>query len=481
MASSQSIFECIGTIRHRGGQLRLANMDRMSCGHFINAFFHYTGQRSALKDESTPVPSCETVAEVSELVTGKKPYWSACTGYPSPDPETHMRRCMQSFAPAYIGVRGFETQINTCESFRKYYEIALKFANNSLNQRLPENYKPPSCGTVNGVIASLTGGGVQWPGCTNYDPTRVREHLTDCVASEPREYLHLRDCVSVRHMYEERLRATHGGLPSSYSVLSCTDAQAVLDKVIAYKEEQEAKRIAQAEAAEQARLEAAERQQQKIEEARAKIRAEQQARRKSSVTCDPGPNRYPDHEYGELLTSLETGCVPTLTSKAQLFAAALGEGLTSQCNLPRDTNDRMAIAKFVSASIPVAIGGRNYSASDLGDMISDQGSSQAAYAAGTMAFRSFKSCEDPHAIATANGLAKYINETASQSVWVDGCEIEYATIYSRSQCQCMADAIRGIDPNVHSREFSRGSIKALIEGNPLAALQMATLCGVGDY
>lgn len=172
-------------------------------------------QKSVLRDKTKPVPSCDIVAEVSALVTGKKPYWSECTDYPAPDPKTHIRKCMQSFAPAYYGAN-YESQISTCSSFQRGYEIALKSANNRHTQRLPDDYVPPSCDDVNSVIASLTGGGDQWLGCVNYDATRVRQHLLACVASDRRDFLQLRDCAAVRNLYEERLRATHGGLPQSY-------------------------------------------------------------------------------------------------------------------------------------------------------------------------------------------------------------------------------------------------------------------------
>jgi hypothetical protein len=480
-SSSRSVLDCVGTIRHRNGSLKFSRMDSTPCAAFLNRLSREIGQPSLFRDSNSELPSCDVVAEVSEMLTGKQPLWGDCTGYPSQDLETHMRECMQSFAPAYFGPR-FETQIATCESYRRAYEAALKFANNRNNQRLPEGYQPPSCDAVNRVIAGATGGsGAQWPGCMNYDPARVQEHVLACVAAEPEEFLSLRDCVAVRAVYEERLRATHGGLPANYSLLSCQDAQAVLDKAAAYKEEQEATRVARAEAAEQARQEAAEKRRLRIEEARAQIRAEQQARRGSSKTCNPGPNRHPDHEYGDVLTALEDSCVPTLTAEAQLFAAGLAEGLTSQCGLPGDPNDRVAVAKFVAATIPVGIGGRQYSNPDLGGMMADQAASQAAYAAGALAFRSLESCQDEQAIAFANSLAGYLKETASQSPWVDGCEIQYATLYSRQKCQCMADAMRGFDPGIHSRTFSRDAIKAMIEGNPLAATQMAVQCGIGDY
>jgi hypothetical protein len=456
-------------------------MDDTACAVFLNSLARELGQPSLFRDKNSELPSCDVVAEVAEMLTGKQPNWGNCTGYPSPDPEAHMRECMQSFAPAYFGPR-FEGRIASCEGWLRAYERALAFANNRDNQRVPEGYERPSCDSVNAVIAGTTGGsGVQWPGCMNYDPAAVREHLLTCVATAPKEFLNLRDCVAVRSVYEERLRATHGGLPADYSLLSCHDAQAVLDKAAAYKEEQAARRVAQAEAEERARQEAAEKRSLRIEEARAQIRAGQQARRKSSGTCDPGPNRHPDQEYGEVLTALEASCVPALTAEAQLFAAGLAEGLTSQCGLPEDADDRMAVAKFVAATLPVAIGGHQYSNPDVGGMVADQVASQSAYAAGGLAFRSLESCHDEQAIAFANGLAAYLEETASQSPWVDGCEIQYATLYSRQQCQCVADAMRGFDPEFHSRTFSRDAIKSMIEGNPLAATQMAVQCGIGDY
>ena len=238
-ASAQSLFECMGTIRYPNGMSKFQNMDRGVCAAILKQFFREIDRLSVLRDETQPIPSCGVVAEVAKMMTGKAPFWSACTDYPAPDPKSHMQKCMQAFAPAYYGARGFETQIRTCEGFRRGYEIALKAANNRHTQQIPRGYGPPACGTINEVIATVTGGGIQWQGCANYDPTRVREHLLACVATLPREFGQWHDCGTVRTVYEERLRATHGGLPSNYSILSCDDAQVVLDKAVAYRRAQE--------------------------------------------------------------------------------------------------------------------------------------------------------------------------------------------------------------------------------------------------
>lgn len=237
----------------------------------------------------------------------------------------------------------------------------------------------------------------------------------------------------------------------------------------------------QAKAAEKARQDAAELQRQKVERERTRIRAMHQAHSKSKVACDPVENLYPNNEHGAILTSLETGCVPTLTPKSQLFVAGLGEQLIKQCELPVKMKDRITVANFVAASVPVGVGGRNYGNSDVGVMMQDQVSSQMAYTAGSLAFKNFDGCSDRRAIAISNSLVRYLSTTSNQSIWVQGCEIQYATLYSKNQCQCMVDAIRGFDPGIHSREFSRSSIKSMIGGNPMAALQMAVKCGVGDY
>ncbi len=479
--SAQSLFECMATIRHRNGVSKFQKMDGSRCAEVLGRFFREIGRPGALRDETQPVPSCKVVAEVAELMTGNTPYWSACTDYPAPDSNAHMRKCMQAFVPAYYGARGFEKQIGTCEGFKRGYEIALKSANNRHNQKVPQGYRPPTCDAVNEVIASVTGGAIQWPGCANYDPTKVREHLLACVAAEPRESLRWRDCRAVRMAYEERLRATHGGLPSDYAIVSCDDAQAVLDKAVAYKKAQEAERIRRAEAAKRERESSIEREREKVEAARAKILAKRKATRAARPACDPGPNRYPDHEYGDVLSALEASCAPTLSPKAQLFAAGLGEGLVKQCSLPRSVEDRMRVAKFVAASVQVGVGGGQYSNPDYTKMMGDQAASQAAYSVGVMTFRGLEGCNSRAAVALADGLARYLAQTAAQSTWVDGCELQYAGRYSRGQCQCMADSIRALDPDIHARQFSRGSIQSLSARNPVLTLQMATQCGIGDY
>lgn len=479
--SAQSIFACVGTIRYGNGQSRFSRMAGWRCADFTRSFYREIGR--ATRMEAAAVPSCDTVAEVAELMTGNKPYWSACTGYPSADPAAHMRRCMESFAPGYYG-SGFRAHISSCSKFRKGYELALKMANRSHNQRVPEGYVPAQCDKVNEVIASLTGGTAQGSSCMGYDPARVKEHLVACVAAKPSEYRQLRDCVSIRSIYEQRLRATHGGLPENYSTLSCADAQAALDTVIAYNEKKDAERKDRALASEKRRQEQMNRQRETLEVARDKIRERQQTRGRPSTNCKPRPARYPEDKYNypHLLKSLQAGCAPALTPHEQLFVAGLGHELTSKCRLPNNLKDRLEVAKFIAAALPVGMGGSKYGDPNLGEMMKDQVRSQEAYMAGAMAFKDFdKGCKDPRAVAVANSLTNYVKTTASNSSWVDGCDVKYATLYSRGQCQCMANAIRGIDPSIHSKPFSRDSIKRLIGGNPLGALQMATQCGVGDY
>lgn len=478
--SAQSLFDCIGTIRHSNGASKFARMESRRCAETIKQLLREIGRVEAFRDETQPIPSCDVVAAAAEMMTGDAPHWSACTGYPSTDPTAHMRTCMEAFAPRYYGTRGFPAQLGTCEQFLRGYELALKSANPRDNQRVPDSYSPLPCEIVNPVIASLTGAELQWAGCSNYDPSNVRDHLLACVASSPRDFLSFRDCNQVRSAYEERLRATHGGLPRAYSVLSCGEAQAVLDKAAAHKEAAEARKVARAEAAERERQAAADRERGRVEAARDRILAEREARRAPALTCDPGPNRYPDHEYGEVLTGLATSCVRTLSPKAQLFAAGLGEGLVKDCKLPRNAGDRMRIAEFVATSMQVAAGGGQYGNPNLGAMMHDQAASQTAYMAGVMTFRALRGCGSPSP-EFAEGLARYLERTAGRSTWVDGCEVQYAALYSRSQCQCMADKIRALDPAIHTRKFSRGSIQGLINGNPLLALQMAMQCGIGDY
>ena len=478
--SAQSVFECMGTIRHRNGTSKFARIDRSGCAQINRQLMREIGRIDALRDEAELIPSCDVVAGAAEMMTGNAPSWSACTGYPSADATAHMRNCMAAFAPASYGTRGLPTQLETCDQFRRGYELALKFASERHNQRVPAAYRPPDCDVVNKVIASLTGRELQWAGCSNYDPSNVREHLLACVAASPREVLNFRDCNAVRAAYEQRLRATHGGLPSDYAVLPCGEAQAVLDKAAAIKEAEAARRVERAAAAERERQAAIDAAHSRVEAARARILAEREARRAPPLDCSPGPNRYPDHEYGEVLTGLKASCVRPLSPKAQLFVAGLGEGLVRDCNLPRNTGDRVRIAEFVASSMQVAVGGGQYGNPDLGAMMHDQAASQAAYMAGVMTFRALGGCESP-APEFAEGLAGYIERTAAQSRWVDGCELQYATLYSRSQCQCMADKIRALDPGIHTSEFSRGSIQGPIQGNPLLALQMARQCGVGDY
>ena len=482
VTSARSLFECMGTLRHRNGQSKFANPNAEACATIVRMLFREMGRISEFRNEATPLPSCQVVAQAYEMMRGKPPYWSACTGYPNPDPDTHMRKCMPTFATAYYGTRGARATA-TCETFRRAYETALKRANNRDGQRLPAGYAPPPCASVNEVIVSLTGAESQWSGCANYDPAKVRDHLLACVGAEPREFLQWRNCAAVRMVYEQRLKATHGGLPPNYAILACDDAQVVLDKAVAYRENQDVQRRARADAAEQARVAAAERQQERVRAAREAILAQRKNRPATTLrACESGQNKYPEHEYGEILTALEVSCRPAPSNKALLFMAGLGEQILKNCaRVPANSADRTAIARFIAASVQVGVGGSQYNNPDLGIMMRDQAGSQAAYLAGAATFRGLDGCADPGASTFANGLARYLKESAAASAWVDGCELYYATRYSRGQCQCMAESLRAVAPAIHDSQFSRASIKGMIDRAPLQGLQMAVTCKVSDY
>lgn len=464
---AQRLFACVGTL----SSMIYQEMHKRACADLARSVRHDLGQTKAA------LPSCRVLAEVSVMMTGQAPAWGDCLDYPGDEPQAHLRRCLAGFAPAYYGERGYKQRLETCEGALASYEQALKASQAEWSNRLPEHYRRPSCDLVHPVIAELIGREAMYLQCAQYDPADVRGHLLRCLTSRDDQYLNLADCPAVRRAYEARLRATHGGLPPSYRVLSCGEAQAVLDKAVAEREaskRQKASLVAQKEQAEHERQGA---EQKRLEQLREEICARQAKREKTTEACDPGPNRYPERAQGEILTALQSGCVSAIPAKALLFIGGLAEPLVGQCRLPPNSAERLELARFIQTAQLAAAGGSQYSNPDLGRMVEDQAQSQQAYLLGLGTFEDLGGCRSP----MASGILGYLRALRANSLWIDGCEVHYAGRYTREQCACVADHLMMLFPDIHARPFSRGAISWLTEAQPFVALQLGVSCRIGNY
>ena len=374
--SAGALFDCVGALP----SMIYQEMNQRSCSDIA---------RSVSADlRRQDLPTCQVLAEVSLMMTGQAPGWASCLDYPSVDPQAHMHRCLAGFAPGYFGESAYKRRLETCEGLLAAYEQALKASRPDTQNRVPDDYRRLSCDQVHPLVKTLTGREARWLQCAQYQVGAVPDHLLRCLTSQDDGYLRLQTCPAVRRAYEERLRATHGGLPTDYRPLSCSDAQVVLDKAVAEKEaQQQQQRIAAANEAQTRRLQQAAQEQERLETRRAEIRTRQAAAPASAIeSCNPGPNLYPRLVHGEILTALRSGCVDAIPSEALLFLGGLAEPLVKQCRLPPNSAERLQLAMFSQTAQLAAAGGSQYSNPDLGRMMEDQLQSQQAYLLGLATF-----------------------------------------------------------------------------------------------
>lgn len=120
-----------------------------------------------LDDQSIPRPSCETVAEVVELIRGRPSAWQPCLGYDeAADKFTHFKGCIVPFLEGRYGsdtnaalsrVSGMD-----CKRALATYGQALGLIyppiqeqGPFLGRRLPPSYADPDCDQVNAYVADI--------------------------------------------------------------------------------------------------------------------------------------------------------------------------------------------------------------------------------------------------------------------------------------------------------------------------------------
>lgn len=199
--------------------------------------------------------------------------------------------------------------------------------------------------------------------------------------------------------------------------------------------------------------------------------------------CGATPRDYRQHEYRDVLYSIEKPCNRTLSPKEQVFVAGLSQYFLTQCKYPSDIQSRLKLQKFLTSSAFVGVIGRQYGNPNLGKGLGDQAASGIAYAAGQK-FAELIDCK-PGGEIIAHNVVDYLDRTSSGPAegpnYVAECTNYYSGRYTKQQCQCLADIGRSVFPNIHQTRFSSGSIKRIIQSNPFVGLQIAMQCKIGDY
>jgi hypothetical protein len=194
--------------------------------------------------------------------------------------------------------------------------------------------------------------------------------------------------------------------------------------------------------------------------------------------CPATPEKYRSLEFGDARFTIEESCARTLTQNEQIFVAAIAQTLFKNCRLPRDREGRAAVERFTKATA-LALSLQKPDG-PLQETIAAQADAAAAFNAGTSMMEDIP-CNGPEAALLSRGIVIYLKRTSANSRFVAGCTEFYAGRYNRKQCQCIAETLRAVLPDIDQRYFDRDIIKESIHHSPFIALPLMFSCGMGNY
>jgi hypothetical protein len=188
--------------------------------------------------------------------------------------------------------------------------------------------------------------------------------------------------------------------------------------------------------------------------------------------CGPTPEKYRDLEFGDARFAVEEDCQRTFTQDEQLFLAGIAERLRSHCKLPRDRAGRALVEQFTkAATLTVHLENQQQALRPRW---------APAFTEGESLVDGFE-CTGPEAALLARGIVLYLKRTSGVSRFVAGCVEFYASRYDKTQCTCIADAVRPVVPEVDLRFFDRELVKDSIHHSPRVAVTLMLSCGVSEY
>lgn len=212
-------------------------------------------------------------------------------------------------------------------------------------------------------------------------------------------------------------------------------------------------------------------------------------RNQSTVTtntvekCGATPKDYLQHEYGDVLYSIQKPCNRTLSHKEQIFVAGISQYLLEKCGFPKNVDSRIKLQGFLTSSMLVGAIGSQYSNPVLKEAIGDQVASTTAYAAGGHTAKSIGCSGTGKKL--ADEIVSYLDQTADATSdhynFVEGCANYYSGRYTKEQCKCVADIGRSIFPNIYQSRFSPSGIQNIIKSNPYTGILIGIQCRIGDY
>lgn len=208
--------------------------------------------------------------------------------------------------------------------------------------------------------------------------------------------------------------------------------------------------------------------------------ADKAAGSKSVTSLPPELDGVPP-QHRDAASAAFHGKAFNFTGESLLFMGGVASRLLHDCGLPGEIGERLRLALFVKAAQDRATLGSDYSNPNLGDSVRGTLAGTAVFAAGSQ-FAKALACTAPAASQLASGLARAVkaNETApdgGRPIFVTTC----APHFSELRCECVAKLGRAVIPNIYQMPYNREIIVRIIQGSPLVALQMATMCQISNY
>ena len=203
----------------------------------------------------------------------------------------------------------------------------------------------------------------------------------------------------------------------------------------------------------------------------------------TAAACGPVPPHLQKEQFGHVIYVLATDCGDTFTADEQLFIAGIIGNLVESCGFPSDLSARQMLITFRLSTGWVSTMGRQYGTGTLGHGIDSQLASAAAAIAGAQFASSLKCSNDARDL--ADEIVRYLRRTAGSAKapgkFVRGCIEHYGGKATAEQCQCLADVMRAVFPDIHQQEFSRSTYRRLVPMNPFLAGQVMIQCRITEY
>jgi len=199
-----------------------------------------------------------------------------------------------------------------------------------------------------------------------------------------------------------------------------------------------------------------------------------------AATVDKSLFRRPD-----VVTMLVAGRKVPLDYPVMAYLSGLLEVRLPNCKLTVYPDGWASVERFQQATVQNAMSSFFSRGFDLGGVVFDSvefATNANTGRADAEALEEKYGCTSPVALAFANGLVRTVRVDASassDSLFVQSCSVQGLSL---KQCACLAELGRGVAPAIEKMGYNPGTtIKWITLRNPSVTIQIALLCGIGNY